>query len=161
MKDLTSSYGSKGISEHKRAGLPYWDVNHHSPVAVYHTLHLGVCKDMLGYMATRVGLGESPKGILVLYFHYPRGLRTTVLEHSTLQVVLRNKPDCIVPDWLNQKGKMTMHDTMLTYEVPVPYLCHDMPKCGVPDAVPVMWLLLRFAAIIFTRVPPGCTQEEE
>jgi hypothetical protein len=63
-------------------------------------------------------------------------------------------------DFTQQMGNMSMSEMQLLYEVGVPYFCHDLPSFGVPQIVVVMWLLLRHAMIIFTRMPEAAGKAE-
>lgn len=161
-KAVYKLFGSKGTPEHIRAGLEWWDAIMHSPVAVYHTIYLGVGKDYLWYVAVRVGCDSQtlpPGEDLKLFFKRPNDVRH-LFETRLGHFILRDKPDCNIVDWLSQRGKMSMHETMLIYEVLVPYLCHDLRDFMVPEEVVIMWLLLRHGAMRFTRAPVGATRQE-
>lgn len=83
-----------------------------------------------------------------------------MMQARRLQFILRDKPDCILECWMMHRGNMSMHEMMLTYEVAVPYLCHDLEYFGVPKALVVMWLLLRHGCMCFTRIDPQICEED-
>jgi hypothetical protein len=143
--------GSRGQSEFAKSGLGYWDVNTGHPVAVYHSTYLGPAKDLIRWVLPRMRVGEKPTGALVLDFPYPHIMKA-VWSARRKHVVFRNKPDCIVPDWMRVLGNMSMSETQLYYEVVVPYLVHDLHAFDVHPAVGAMHLLLRQAMMCFTRL---------
>jgi hypothetical protein len=143
--------GSRGQSEHDKSGLGYWDVRMHQPFAVYHCLYLGIAKDFLSWVLVRLGVREAPKDPLVLPFKRPRDVKR-LLQARRHHFVLRNKPDCIMVDFTQHLGSMSMSEMQLLFEVGVPYFCHDLSSFGVPLEVLVMWLLLRHGMMLLTRV---------
>jgi hypothetical protein len=143
--------GSRGQTEHDKSGLGYWDLRMHSPFAVYHCLYLGIAKDFLSWLLVRLGVREAPKDTLVLPFKRPRDI-LRLLQARRNHFVLRNKPDCIMVDFTQYLGSMSMSEMQLLYEVGIPYFCHDLACFGVPQEVVVMWLLLRHGMLLFTRV---------
>jgi hypothetical protein len=143
--------GSRGQTEHDKSGLGYWDVRMHSPFAVYHCLYLGIAKDFLSWVLVRLGAREAPKEPLVLPFKRPKDIKR-LLQARRNHFVLRNKPDCIMVDFIQHLGSMSMSEMQLLYEVGVPYFCHDLASFGVPSEVVVMWLLLRHGMLLLTRV---------
>jgi hypothetical protein len=152
VEDLYRRSGSKGESEHALSGLGYWDVRMHAPFAVYHCTYLGIAKDFINWLLVRIGEGKQPNETLVLPFKRPRDTKR-LLQARRSHFILRDKPDCIMADFTQQMGNMTMSEMQLLFEVGVPYLCHDLCSFGVPQMVVVMWLLLRHGMIIFTRMP--------
>jgi hypothetical protein len=159
VEDLYKRSGSKGLSEHALSGLGYWDVKMHAPFAVYHCTYLGIGKDFMTWLLVRLGEGQQPKDTVVLPFARPRDTKR-ILQARRQHFVLRDKPDCIMADFTQQMGNMSMSEMQLLYEVGVPYFCHDLPSFGVPQIVVVMWLLLRHAMIIFTRMPEAAGRAE-
>jgi hypothetical protein len=153
-KEIEAVYmgaGSRGQTEHDKSGLGYWDVRMHSPFAVYHCLYLGIAKDFLSWVLVRLGVREAPKDPLVLPFKRPRDVKR-LLQARRNHFVLRSKPDCIMVDFTQHLGNMSMSEMQLLYEVGVPYFCHDLACFGVPQEVVVMWLLLRHGMLLLTRV---------
>jgi hypothetical protein len=151
--------GSRGQSEHALSGLEYWSVKMHAPFAVYHCTYLGIAKDFMNWLLVRIGEGQQPKDTLVLPFARPRDTKR-LLQARRSHFVLRNKPDCIMVDFTQQLGAMTMSEMQLLFEVGVPYFCHDLAAFGVPQMVVVMWLLLRHGMILFTRMPEAANKME-
>lgn len=155
---LTSAAGSKGQSELAKSGLPYWDELLFTPCAVYHTTYLGPAKDFMRWVMLRLGVGDTPKEPLVLPFQRPRDIKK-LLHARRAHFVLRNKPDCIMADFTQHLGGMSMSEMQLLYEVGVPYLCHDLVAFGVPRPVVVMMLLLRHGMMCFTRLLSNTADE--
>jgi len=120
--------GTKGRSEHARAGLPYWCPLLMSPFAVYHVTYLGIGKDFLRWIVTR--LSPNPEKHRV-QFLYPKDVGV-VLRGMLGRIVCRNKPDVDVKDFTKELGNLTMAHMQLLYEVAVPYLCHDLVAFKVP-----------------------------
>jgi hypothetical protein len=158
-EELCRKSGSKGLSEHALSGLGYWDVKLHAPFALYHCTYLGIAKDFINWLLVRIGEGKQPNETLVLPFRRPRDTKR-LLQARRAHFVLRDKPDCIMADFTQQMGNMTMSEMQLLYEVGVPYLCHDLASFGVPQVVVTMWLLLRHGMIIFTRMPEAADRAE-
>jgi hypothetical protein len=152
LQELYKQHGSKGSSEHVLSALPYWDVKMHHPYAVYHLLYLGVAKDFLHWLLVRLGAGDKPDGVIACPFDRPRDLGR-LIQARRGHFVLRDKPDCIMVDFVKLSGKMIASEFQLVYEVGVPYYCHDLEAFGLPPIVNAMWLLLRHGMIIMTRVP--------
>jgi hypothetical protein len=151
IEKLAMQVGTRGQSEFARSGLHYWDATTCHPVAVYHTTLLGPGKDLIRWLNIRLGVGEKPKGELLVPIS-PQGPLRSLLCTRLLHFVLRNKPDCIMVDFTAHVGRMTISEMQLLYEVGVPYLVHDLPAFGVHRAIPVMLLLLRHGMLCFTRL---------
>lgn len=151
-------FGSWGHSEFVRAKVPYWDSRLHAPFATYHVMYLGIAKDWLRWLNVRYA-ATSKKEDTVLAFERPKDART-VLHNRLRQIVLRDKPDCLMVDFTQYVGSMSMSEIQLLYEVGVPYICHDLRDFGVPAAVVVMWLLLRHGMMVFTRLQPCHSKAE-
>jgi hypothetical protein len=131
VEDLYRRSGSKGESEHALSGLGYWDVRMHAPCSVYHCTYLGIAKDFINWLLVRIGEGKQPNETLVLPFKRPRDTKR-LLQARRSHFILRDKPDCIMADFTQQMGNMTMSEMQLLFEVGVPYLCHDLCSFGVP-----------------------------
>jgi hypothetical protein len=101
-------------------------------------------------MLVRLGVREAPKHPLVLPFKRPRDVKR-LLQARRNHFVLRYKPDCIMVDFTQHLGSMSMSKMQLLCEVGVPYFCHDLTSFGVPQEVVVMWLPLRHAMMLLTR----------
>lgn len=153
LKELYKRYGSKGRCQFTKYGPRYWDPHLMRPVAVYHATYLGPAKDHLGWMGTRMdktkyGPGKSK---LVLAFGCPEDVHKLVMARLS-HFVLRSTPDCILCDFTSLLGNMSISEVQLMWEVGIPYLIHDLHAFGVPRAVLVSTLLLRFACMTFTRL---------
>jgi hypothetical protein len=151
-------HGSKGQSEHDKSRLGYWHVRMHSPFAVYHCLYLGVAKDFISWLLVRIGVQPKPKDPLIMPFGRPKDTHR-LLQARRGHFVLRNKPDCIMVDFTQNLGSMTMSEMQLLFEVGVPYLCHDLAAFGVPAEAVTMWLLLRHGMLLLTRLLSDTVKE--
>jgi hypothetical protein len=87
----------------------------------------------------------------VLPFRRPKDV-SRLLQARWGLFVLRTKPDCIMVDFTQHLGSMTMSEMQLLYEVGVAYFCHDLTAFGVPPEVVTMWLLLRHGMLLLTRL---------
>ena len=152
-EEVMKARGSKGETEHAKAGLGYWDVKMHAPFAVYRCTYLGIAKDFLKCVLVRLkmpGMARPEHGT-VLPFARPTDTRR-LLDARRKHVVLRASPNCKMANIFKHVGSMSMSEIQLVYEVLVPYLVHDLVACGVPQEVCAMWLLLRFGMMQFTRL---------
>jgi hypothetical protein len=144
--------GSKGQAEMAKVGISYWDMLLFHPVAVYHTTYLGPGKDCFKWWQVRVGSRpHRQSGPLVLPFDRPKDVKT-ILNARRAQVVLRNKPDCILVDFTQHLSMMSCSEMQLLFEVFVPYMVHDLVAFGVPKEAVIMMLLLRYGFMCFTRL---------
>jgi hypothetical protein len=148
---ICMQHGSKGRSEHDKSQLGYWHVRMHSPFAVYHCLYLGIAKDFMSWLLVRIGAHPKPKDQLIMPFGRPKDTHR-LLQARRGHFVLRNKPDCIMVDFTQNLGSMTMSEMQLLYEVGAPYFCHDLTAFGVPPEAVTMWLLLRHGMLLLTRL---------
>lgn len=158
IEGVWSATGSKGQTEHDKSGLGYWCVRMCSRLAPYHCMQLGVGKNFLAWLLVRLGAREAPKDPLIMPFKRPKDVRR-LLQARRNHFVLRNKPDCIMVDFSQHLGSMTMSELQLLYEVGVPYYCHDLVSFGVPQEAVVMWLLLRHGMLLLTRLTAADTDE--
>lgn len=156
--EMAAARGSKGQSEFEKAHLPYWWESKCNPVAVFHCTHLGISKDYPRYWLVRMGVREQPKEPLILPFAHPL-LARQVWTARRKHFVCRSSPSCIIPDYMTVLNSMNMAEMQLFFEVAVPYLVHDMTAYGVPQQCCVMFLLLRFGMLCFTRVMWNTNEE--
>lgn len=162
-KNISSTavkYGSRGLSEHAKSGLPYWHLQMCEPLATYHTTIFGPGKDFPGWNLVRMHVRSAPADEMVLPFRRGKDIRS-LMQARLKHIVLRNKPDCILPDFTSVLGAMTISETQLLWEVAVPYLVHDACEFGMPRPVCVMWLLLRHGMLCFTRLLCGNVTKEK
>ena len=155
---MCKSQGSRGLNEFSKNGVPYWNVMLHFPVAVYHCLYLGIAKDFMRWLVTRLFPSKDDKAerLVTLPNHL---ILQKVLQARLIQIVQRNKPDCFLVDFTQHLGAMSMSEMQLLYEVAVPYLVHDLRDFGVPEEVTAMWLFLRHGMICYTRLEKGIDRE--
>lgn len=150
LEKLYKTNGSRGMSEFKAADIPYWDPILHHPYAVYHTLYLGIGKDFVRLVASRIGKVEL-KGQIWLPCKRPKDVES-LLRARRRHIICRSKPDCIMVDFTAHLARMSMSEMQLLWEVGVPYFVHDLHNMGMPRQLTVMWLLIRYGQICFTRL---------
>lgn len=126
------------------AKLVYYHRVYHSPVAPYHTLHLGPVKDFVLLFNQRLGGSKKEDGAddIARVMPIPTAMAKNVkivLRARLKHFRLRDTPSCGAVDFVSYLSSMTIEEIQLWLESLSTYLFHDLQKYGVDDDLLVMW----------------------